>query len=187
MIRDPNKTARNKTIAKMKMELRSLLDITIPETDRDNELSLNAFIGSKAEKFLDLKNDIIKSPEEYVSKWLNGMEACLEQGKQGTILDLHDYLIDSKKKNFNKYCEIFLRRSFLNHYDELSKKRPREDESYYWFGLNNAQHGLFVTPRFNTEINDWENDKSEIRAFLNIYWSIGHVLKTGLCYPMSLS
>jgi hypothetical protein len=180
--RDPNKTARNKAIEQMKQGLRSLLPIAIPETDKDNEMSLNAFIGSKAEKFLDLKNEVIKSPEEYVSKWLQGLEKCLSNGDQGTIILLHDYLTDNTKPNFNKNCELFLRRSFLNHYDELSKTRPGESESYYWFGLNNAQHGLFIAPRFNATENEWENDKSEIRAFSETYWTIGHVLKTGLCY-----
>jgi hypothetical protein len=181
--RDPNKTARNKAIEQMKQGLRELLPSTLPEIDRyDNELSLNAFIGSKAEKFLDLKNEVIKSPEEYVSKWLYGLSKCLENGEQGTIIDMHDYLRDPSKVHFRKYCELFLRRSFLNHYEELSKTRPREDESYYWFGLNDAQHGLFVTPRFNINNSEWENDKSEIRAFSETYWTIGHVLKTGLCY-----
>ncbi len=165
----------------MKEELRAILPLTLPETDRDNEASLNAFIGHKAEYFLDLKNEVIRSPEEYVSKWLQGLTKQLEDGAQGAILKMHDYLVDPQKPNFRKYCELFLRRSFLKHYDELSKKRPREDEANYWFGLNDAQHGLFVTPRFNSN-NEWENDKSEIRAFNKVYWSIGHVLETGLCF-----
>lgn len=183
-IRDPNKTARNKAIEQMKQQLRQLLPLTLPETGSyDREDSLNAFIGSKAAEFLDLKNEVIKSPEEYVSKWVAGLRECLENGKQGTIIHMHDYLTDPRNKNFRKYCELFLRRSFLKHYEELSKTRPREGESYYWFGLNDAYHGLFVTPRFNKNNSEWENDKSEIRAFPYTYWTIGHVLKTGLCYP----
>lgn len=180
--RDPNKTARNKAILKMKEQLRRLLPDTLPETDRDSEASLNAFIGHKADLFLDLKNEVIRSPEEYVSKWLQGLTLKLQDGAQGAILTMHDYLRDKAKPNFRMYCEIFLRRSFLKHYDELSKIRPREDEAHMWFGLNNAQHGLFVTPRFNNQLGEWENDKSEIRAFPEIYWSIGHVLRTGLCF-----
>lgn len=181
MSRDPNKTARNKAITKMKEDLRSLLDIVLLEVNKDSEASLNAFIGHQAGAFLDLKNEVIRSPEEYVGKWLDGLSRQLEDGVQGSVLKIHNYLKDPKNVNFRKYCEIFLRRSFLNHYDELSKVRPREDEAHFWFGLNDAQHGIFVTPRFNKAINDWENDKSEIRAFSNIYWSIGHVVETGLC------
>jgi hypothetical protein len=178
--RDPNKTARNKAIQAMKEELRTLLPSVLSEVRNDDEASLNAFIGHKAEHFIDLKNEVIKSPEEYVSKWLQGLTKQLENGAKGGILMIHDYL--RSKPNFRKYCEIFLRRSFLKHYDELSKTRPREDDASYWFGLNDAQHGIFVTPRFNAA-GEWENDKSEIRAFSETYWSIGHVLKTGLCYP----
>lgn len=178
---DPNKTARNKAVLAMKEELRDLLPAVLAEVHNDDEASLNAFIGSKAELFIDLKNDVIRSPEEYVSKWLQGLTKSLSEGAAKKIILLHDYLADVTKVNFRKYCEIFLRRSFLKHYDELSKIRPREDEANYWFGLNDAQHGIFVTPRFNFE-GKWENDKSEIRAFPETYWSIGHVLKTGLCY-----
>jgi hypothetical protein len=180
--RDPNKTARNKAIQAMKDELRTLLPSALAEVHNDDEASLNAFIGSKAEHFIDLKHEVIRSPEEYVSKWLQGLTKQLTDAAQGTFVWMHDYLNDASKINFRKYCEIFLRRSFLKHYDELSKIRPREDEANYWFGLNNAQHGIFVTPRFNNSEGNWENDKSEIRAFPETYWSIGHVLKTGLCY-----
>lgn len=179
--RDLNKTARNKAIMQMKGELRAMLPAVLIEVDRHDEASLNAFIGHKAEHFIDLKNDVIHSPEEYVSKWLQGMTRHLEMGTQGSILWMHEYLTNPRNVNFRRYCELFLRRSFLKHYDELSKMRPRENEASYWFGLNDAQHGLFVTPRFNTN-GEWENDKSEIRAFSKVYWSIGHVLETGLCF-----
>lgn len=32
-------------------------------------------------------------------------------------------------------------------------------------------------------LDDWENDQSEIRHFKPKYWSIGHVMKTGLVIP----
>jgi hypothetical protein len=38
-----------------------------------------------------------------------------------------------------------------------------------------------VTPRFAK--GEWENDRSEIRHFKPWYWTIGHVLKTGLVVP----
>lgn len=181
--RDPNKTARNKAIQTMQDELRQLLPNALRESHRQDEPSLNAFIGSKADEFLNLKNDVIRSPEEYISKWLLGLTKKLKEGQQGAVLTLHDYLKDPSKRNFKRYCEIFLRRSFLKHYDKLSKVRPEDEHAFYWFGLNNAYHGLFITPRFNKSINDWENDKSEIRAFTKTYWTIEHILETGLCYP----
>jgi hypothetical protein len=44
-----------------------------------------------------------------------------------------------------------------------------------------ADYGLLVTPRFAN--GDWENDKSEARDFKPGYWTIGHVLETGLVIP----
>ena len=60
------------------------------------------------------------------------------------------------------------------------KQKPKLDESEYWFGNNDDEFGLLVTPRFSTE--QWENDNSEIRHFKKPYWTIAHVMETGLCY-----
>lgn len=40
---------------------------------------------------------------------------------------------------------------------------------------------ILVTPRF--ENGEWENDVSEIRHFQPDYWTVGHVMKTGLVVP----
>ncbi len=61
------------------------------------------------------------------------------------------------------------------------KKRPTVNEAELWIGQNNADFGLFISPRFKN--GQWENDKSEIRHFKKRYWSIGHVLETGLVVP----
>lgn len=50
-----------------------------------------------------------------------------------------------------------------------------------WIGQEKANYGLLVTPRFQNGV--WENDKSEIRKFDHGYWTIGHVLKTGIVIP----
>ncbi len=183
MARDPNKTARNAAISKLTEELKRIQTLTFDEIDLKTEASLNAYIGSKAGEYLDLKTDIIRSPEEFISKWLQGLVNGVDN-KRGSRFDFMAQLLrDPLKIYFRQYCELFLRRSFLRHYDELSKTRPTDDDSFYWFGINNANYGLFITPRFNKIIGNWENDKSEIRAFSETYWTIGHILKTGLCYP----
>jgi hypothetical protein len=84
-------------------------------------------------------------------------------------------------KKLQEYTVLFLKRSFLIHFDELSKNRPAVEGSEIWIGQQNASYGLLVTPRFKNE--KWENDKSEIRAFSTAYWTIGHVMKTGLVIP----
>jgi hypothetical protein len=69
----------------------------------------------------------------------------------------------------------------LLHFDELSKRRPSVDRAEIWIGQQKASYGLLVTPRFRS--GQWENDKSEIRAFDKPYWTIAHVLETGFVIP----
>jgi len=175
--RDPNKTARNKTINSMKEELRGFQSLVFPEVGRYSEASLNAFIGSKIGEFINLKDEVIATPEEFVNLYLQGMEARSESSAK----EIKELLKDKKNVNFRKYLYISLRRSFLKHYDEFYRTRPTDDKSEIWFGVNDAHYGLFVTPRWNG--NCWENDNSEIRAVKFKYWTIGHVLSTGLCLP----
>jgi len=54
-------------------------------------------------------------------------------------------------------------------------------KSELWIGQTNANYGLLVSPRFKN--SKWENDESEIRAFKQGYWTIGHVMETGLVIP----
>jgi len=178
--RDPDKTARNKQITALKKELRALLPQVLKETGITSEASLNAKIGHKSDEFIDLKNEIINSSEEFVSLWLAGFKEHLSTTKFRTV---YDDLYDQMKASlaFQEYLYKFLRRSYLNHYEELSKTRPSVAKAEIWIGENHADYGLLVTPRFGK--NGWENDKSEIRHFRPRYWSVGHVLETGLVIP----
>jgi hypothetical protein len=183
MKRNPNATARNKIIKSIKDELRSIIDLVMFEIDKDSEQSVNTYIGSKNDDFLDLKNDVIKSPDEFISKWLQGLDKGYKEGKGNRFKSMHDNLKKKENLYFKKYVALFLKRSFLKKYEELSKTRPQQDEGHFWFGVNDADYGVFITPRFNTATKEWENDVSEIRAFNQLYWTIGHVLKTGVVYP----
>lgn len=179
MKRDPDKTARNRIIAKIKNELKSILDDVLSEVNLKSEQSLNAKIGSKNDDFFDLKNDIIRSHDEFICKWIGELKkfenSRLSYGKQWLISHLNNSPL------FKKYLLLFLKRSYLLHYEELSKKRPTVDNAGIWIGQSNANYGLLVTPRFAN--GKWENDRSEIRAFKEGYWTIGHVLTTGLVVP----
>ena len=86
-----------------------------------------------------------------------------------------------RHNTFRKYTILFLRRSYLKHFDELSKNRPLLKDAEIWIGQENANYGLLISPRFRN--GRWENDKSEIRAFNRPYWTIGHVIRTGLVIP----
>lgn len=64
--RDPDKTARSKQIVVLKEELRTLLPKILKETGIVSEASLNAKIGHKSDEFIDLRNEVINSAEQYV-------------------------------------------------------------------------------------------------------------------------
>jgi len=177
--RDPDKTARNRIIANLKKELRILLPKVLRITGRRSEASLNAIIGSKNDKFFDLNNDVIHSHEEFVNLWLQGLKRSVDRG----LSPSHSWIYKNaiRHKSFKKYLLLFLKRSYLKHFEELSKNRPNPSQSEIWIGQENANYGLLVTPRFKN--GEWENDKSEIRAFRQGYWTVGHVMQTGLVIP----
>jgi hypothetical protein len=176
--RDPNNTARNRIIAAIKVQLRELLEDVLEDTGFDTEASLNATIGSKHDEFFDLKHDVIPNHEAFMMKWLEGLKkASIHDG--GSSLQMWKWL--KKYPSFKEYLLLFLKRSYLKRYDELSKNRPDVSDSILWIGQENANYGLLVTPRFVD--GQWENDKSEIRAFPKPYFTIGHVLETGLVIP----
>jgi hypothetical protein len=177
--RDPRKTARNKKIDTMKSELRSLLPKVLKETGISDEKSLNATIGSKTDYAIDLKNEVIISPDHYIALWMEGFGRHLDEGGALGFGELFSMARNSPA--FRRYLKLFLERSYLKHYDELYKKRPLVEEAEIWVGQNNSDYGLLVTPRFRH--GQWENDKSEIRHFKPRYWTIGHVLASGLVVP----
>jgi hypothetical protein len=188
--RDPNKTARNKKIEAIKAQRRTLQPqvfaelVAVENGKYCNEASLNAFIGSKTEEYIALKEAVISGPHEYASKWLQGLQKKVEASKLSGADPRHQRMWDLIKgkqyPNFKRYLGLFLESSFLKHYEEHYKAKPKIEESEYWFGNNDDEFGLLVTPRFAH--SNWENDKSEIRHFSQPYWTLAHLMETGLCY-----
>ena len=178
--RDPIKTARNKRIEGMKAELRKLLPQVLFDTSIESEQSLNGKIGAKIDDFIDLKNEVIESPEQFLSLYLTEFEKVIKEAQYSNRYT-EMYRILNSSKCAQEYFGIFLQRSYLKHYDSLAKVRPTVERSEMWIGQNDADYGLLITPRFAH--GDWENDKSEIRHFKPKYFSIGHVLQTGFVVP----
>lgn len=183
--RDPEKTARIKEIKNMSARLKLMIPEVLYDTKNANILSINGMIGHKNEYFIDLKNAVIHSPDQYVNMWLVALIESIEKiPKQFRGIDDSKYEIYQYIKKFNSYREylhLFLKRTYLRNYDALAKKRPLIKDAEIWIGQNNASYGIFVSPRFSEGI--WENDKSEIRHFDRKYWSIGHIIKTGFVIP----
>ncbi len=181
--RDPEVTARNKVIKQLSEEIQELLPEVLAKTKFDSIHSLNGKIGGKFDQFIDIKNEVITSPDHFISLWLQGYkDDLIKRGDYAEHSNLYEtYKLLQKHSVFKDYLFLFLKRVYLRNYDALSKKRPTLEDAEIYIGQNNANFGILVTPRFLEGY--WENDKSEIRHFKKQYWSIGHILETGFVIP----
>lgn len=180
---NPELTARNKVIKQLSEEIDKLLPEVLRKTKFESVHSLNGKIGGKFDKFIDIQNAVISSPDHFISLWLQGYKNDLiKRGHYAeSSLSYQTYTLLQKHSVFKDYLFLFLKRVYLRNYDALSKKRPTTVDSEIYIGQNNANYGILITPRFVD--GNWENDKIEIRHFKKQYWSIGHILGTGLVIP----
>jgi hypothetical protein len=181
--RDPAKTALNKKIKGMTETLKLTEEHVRDALGEPTVLALHGRIGGKNAEFIDVKNEVISSSEEYVALWIRGFLRVLEERrplyKGDPYYDM--YLAMKKDKVVEDYIITFQKRTYLRHCDALSRVRPQVEDAEVWIGQENASYGILVTPRFVK--GEWENDKSEIRKFPQDYWTIGHVMATGLVVP----
>jgi hypothetical protein len=174
---------RSSRIIEITGELNRLLPDVLAVTGIENERSLHAKFGSKNDIFLDIKHEVINSPEHFTSLWLQGFMRYLEKlgpTKKHSTYFKNFYLMKAHKV-LREYVLLFLERTYLRNYDALSRVRPTPEEATIWIGQERASYGLLVTPKFKD--GNWENDRSEIRHFRRKYWTVGHVLETGLVVP----
>ncbi|HLP88657.1 MAG TPA: hypothetical protein VK184_08730 [Nostocaceae cyanobacterium] len=188
--RDPEKTIRNREIKALTEQIKALTPIVLKLTNSDSILSLNAKYGSKYAEYIDIANEVIDTPEQFTSLYYQGFLKKLDEinqnSSQYTIFNNHhfnNFLYWHDHEEVQEWLRLFLKRTFLKNYESLSKVRPKIEESVIWIGQENASYGLLVTPRFKD--GQWENDKSEIRHFKPRYWTISHILKTGLVIPFA--
>jgi len=180
--RDPEKTARNRFINGLTAQLKDLLPDVLAETGLTSEYSLNGLYGGKHADYIDIKNEVITSPDHFVVLYLEGFKKKAEASGSAASHPQNLELLRRSPK-LQEYLFLFLKRTYLRNIEALSKKRPIVEEAAVWIGQNNADYGLLITPRFNRRTSQWVNDKSEIRHFAPLYWSIGHVLETGFVIP----
>ncbi|MED3685608.1 hypothetical protein COE61_08150 [Bacillus thuringiensis] len=177
-------TAISKELAIRTKKLNKLLPDVLKVTGFTQQ-QLNAKIGGKHAEFMDITNAVILDPDHFVALWMEGLIKTLDS-KGARKKDSNNYellQLIQKHKVMREYTFIFLERTYLRNFTSLSKKRPRLEEATMWIGQKNASYGLLVTPRFSN--GNWENDQSEIRHFKKNYWTIGHVVETGLVIPFT--
>jgi hypothetical protein len=179
--RDPELTARNRIIAGMTVQLKQMLPSVLSDTGLRSDQSVHAIYGGKFADYIDMKNEVIHSPDHFVSLYLEGFRD--KANERPDSAHGRNFRLLRNTPSLQQYLYVFLKRVYMRNIEALSKRRPLAEDAAIWIGQNNADYGLLVTPRFSEVRQQWENDRSEIRHFEPLYWSIGHVLRTGLVIP----
>jgi hypothetical protein len=152
-----------------------------------NIQSLNGILGGKNNTYVDSVRTQFLSFEDFFSKWLNGLNETFSSERK-TYLRWNDTLDWGEKASFRnvkllqdeiifQYTKKFLERNFYKNIDQRIRLKPDESLWNIWFGYQ-LTYGLLIAP-VNTS-QGWQIDKSEIRRANYNYWTIGHIMKTGL-------
>lgn len=146
------------------------------EKDRSCSVhSLHGTIGGKNNTYVDSVHTEFSDPNDFKAKWIAGFIEYVGTDKYSPLRKL------MKDKTFRNYTLTFLERNFYRNL--MARTRAKPDESLWtiWFGGGKFLWGLIIAPFFTGSI--WTNDVSEIRRSNYQYWTVGHVLSTGLIDP----
>ena len=155
-----------------------------------NLLSFHAYIGKNNNTFVDSVRTRFGGPEEFKTKWIQGLHALLDQhretgkkGFNGRLLGDEVVLECLKDPLLEQYTFMFLERNFYRNYIERTRNKPDDAMWSVWFGSGNLSWGLVIAPTLRS--NEWTNDKSQMRREGYTYWTVGHVIDSGLIDPSS--
>lgn len=95
-IADIDKKARNKRINEITGELKELFK-SVEKITGWSEMSLNAKIGGKNMTYLNVRQDVIYSHEQYMSLWLEGLMNYLDESNNKYSSKSYEFLILMKK------------------------------------------------------------------------------------------
>jgi hypothetical protein len=149
------------------------------------KLSIHAFhgiIGGKNNTYVDSVRTKFADPNDFKARWVRGLmdqvRPSLQQGYVNAAVRLGQLLQD---RLVRRYTLLFLERNFYRNLEARTRDKPDESLWRLWFGDNKMPWGLIIAPAYRDE--EWTNDVSEIRRAEYKYWTVGHVLETGLIDP----
>lgn len=153
-------------------------------------LSFHAQMGSRNNLYIDSIRTKFIDYEDFIAQWLCGLlknvERQIDEGTfgKGRYKGADYYLIQYLKDlSIREYVFTFLTRNFYRNFKERVRSKPNENLWSLWFGNGNLVWGLVIEPVLRDGC--WTNDKSEMRRASYNYWTIGHVISTGLIDPTS--
>lgn len=152
--------------------------------------NFNGIFGSKNNTFVDSVRSQFLDFESFFSSWMKGLNDQFEDEKE-TYLFYNQEIDWSAKSTFRMVnllkdedilaqVRIFLERNYYKYLDQRIRMKPDDSLWSIWFGYSMI-YGLLIAPTYR--VGNWTNDKSEIRKVDYNYWTIGHVLHTGLIDP----
>ncbi|HAT9397966.1 hypothetical protein [Legionella pneumophila] len=153
----------------------------------------HAQIGSRNNIFIDSVRQQFMRPNDYISAWLKGLlehtkaKEKEQTEKYGRIYNTsyHNLLKCLKNEPTKEYVLKFLERRFYRQFEATTRPKPIDELWEVWFGANPLVWGILIAPV--KRLSKWTNDISEIRRANYHYWTIGHIIQTGLVLPDTLN
>lgn len=159
--------------------------LRIYEGKKDNLslTSLHSTIGGKNNTFVDSIRTEFMNANDFKAQWLEGLfnkyEGKIFSGPNGEyqyiILEMMKYSV------CKRYIDRFLERTFYRYLRDRKRYKPDENLWEIWFGKNPLFWGLMISPVYRQ--GKWLNDVSEMRRVNYEYWTVGHILTTGIIVP----
>lgn len=155
-----------------------------------NIQSLHGIIGGKNNTYVDSVHSQFIDFNDFFSQWLKGLNDTFEKDKftylrYNNEFDWHaksifrNVRLLQDEKIYQYTCK-FLERNFYKNLNARIRSKPDENLWEIWFGFK-LTYGLLIAPeRIDS---GWRIDKSEIRRANYNYWTIGHILNTGIIDP----
>ncbi len=155
--------------------------------------SFHAKIGRWNTIFVDSIRVQFSDPNDFLSRWVAGLldkvekiEAAQKAKYNGEVYKTeseHELVRFLKDPLIQTYIFTFLTRNFYRNFKARTRAKPDEMLWQVWFGRGGMSWGILLSPAYR--LKKWTNDVSEIRRADYHYWTVGHVLRTGLVDPTS--
>lgn len=161
-------------------EMKKLEALALQEYSKIKGLdsSIHSFHGTIANNkavSLDMVKGKWMTFDEYLKSWLSGFRDFVASGRFSMMHDMF------KVQSIREYVLLFLERDFYRHIKVRMRDKPQENLWSIWFGDKTLYWGLFIAPRLVD--GTWENKPGLIRRVPFEYWTIGHILNSGLVDP----
>lgn len=163
------------------VEIYTKLSVESNAPEKNNVCSLNASINVKICEACKIKNHKYVNKYEFIQTYYERLEEDQQYEKGNINRIIYEF---SKCEIGKKYIDVFLERYYYRHENTLKRTKVKDESQEIWFGDNKHRFGLLIAPvyrgDYKGENKKWENDKSEIRKAQFSYYTIEHILATGI-------